>query len=105
MDHNYPNKGKGTVHCISERGKTAAALLDLCACAGCPTSVWGPFTGETSFIFLLLLIVQLWEYTAVMLLGAVLEKAHGAHVCFTVVWEEAPLVKLSSTVLCSDLTT
>lgn len=25
-----------------------------------------------------------------------------AHVCFTGVWEEAPLVRLSSTVLCSD---
>lgn len=33
------------------------------------------------------------------------ETAHREHVCFTVVWEEAPLVKLSSTVLYSDLTT
>lgn len=103
MDYNCPNKRKVTVHCISERGTTAEALLDLWAYAGYPSSLWDPFSRETSFIFPLLLIVQLWEYTAVVFLGALLGKTALKHVCFTGVWEEAPLVKLSSTVLCRSV--
>lgn len=102
MDYNYPNKGKVTVHCIPKSGSTSVALLDPWACAGYPSSLWDPFTGDTSIISPLLLVVQLWEYTAVVLCGAVLGETALKHVCFTGVWEEGPLVRLSSTLLCSN---
>lgn len=103
MDYNYPNKGKITVHSISGRGTAAVAVLDLWACAGCPSSVSDPFTGETSFIFPPAAdCAAVGIHSSNGLWSSARGNSTEAHICFTGVWEEAPLVRLSSAVLCSD---